>query len=97
MRCGGWRISDLPAAEMRNPLMKISGFFLPGIWADVHNSNCGSWLAFDDGLIAVFVEVWIPILAVTATSLDEISDNLFRLSVGSLKSSLCPSQTLQST
>jgi hypothetical protein len=27
MRCGGWRISDLLAAEMKNPLMKISGFF----------------------------------------------------------------------
>jgi len=47
---------------MKNPLMKISGFFLPGIWTDVHNSNCGSWFAFDDGLIAVFVEVWILFL-----------------------------------
>jgi hypothetical protein len=28
MRCGGWRIFDLPAAEMKNPLMKISGFFM---------------------------------------------------------------------
>ncbi len=27
MRCGGWRIFDPPAAEMKNPLMKISGFF----------------------------------------------------------------------
>ena len=58
MRCGGWRIFDLPAAEMRNPLKMISaGFLLPAILERG---------GLEAGLALCLIE-YISISAVTAT------------------------------